>query len=137
MNAKLRVKATTLGCVLQRVRLAARPAVSLAALPFIGIVKWRPSEMSNSRGDNTTTALECAALDGKRKYYPGSGNIKDDFITSWSSEGQLSSFHWSISPQRSALETSARRNLSEILHQLAPRSWILALRHTNRSMEQK
>lgn len=76
MNAKLRVKATTLGCVLQRVRLAARPAVSLAALPFIGKVKWRPSEMSNSRGDNTATALERAALDGKRKYYPGSGTSR-------------------------------------------------------------
>jgi hypothetical protein len=80
MNAKLRVKATTLGCVLQRVRRAARPAVNLAALPFIGKVKGRLSEISNSRGDNTTTALEFAALDGKRKYYPESGTIKDDLI---------------------------------------------------------
>jgi hypothetical protein len=80
MNAKLRAKATTLGCVLQRVRLAARPAVSLAALPFIGKVKWRPSEMSNSRSDNTATALEFATLDSKRKYYPGSGTIGDDLI---------------------------------------------------------
>lgn len=82
MNAKLRVKATTLGCVLQRVRLAARPAVSLAALPFIGKVKWRPSEMSKLRGDNTATVMEFATLDSKRKYYPGRGPscIRDDLI---------------------------------------------------------